>query len=110
MTDITRKRGDTYGDEFIIMDDQGVVVDITGYTFTMAVDPSRAPADSSNNLYQLTGTILDAVNGIVEFAPTVEQANQTPGVYWYDLQQVDAAGRIKTIITGKYIYEQDITK
>ena len=111
MSDIERKRGDTYADEFTIKSaTTGLPINITGYTFTMTVDPSKTPADATGNLYALTGTILDAPNGRVEFAPTVMQANQTPGVYYYDVQMVDGAGRKRTIVAGKYTYKQDITK
>lgn len=111
MTDITRKRGDTYADEFTIKSAAtGLPLNITGYTFTLTVDPSKEPADATSNLYALTGTILDAANGRVEFAPTALQADQPIGTYYYDVQMVDGAGRKRTIVAGKYVYKQDITK
>jgi hypothetical protein len=75
----------------------------------MTLDPSKAPTDNTNNVYQLTGTIVDAPAGKVEFAPDANQADQL-GSYYYDVQMTDGAGRIRTIITGKYKYVQDITK
>lgn len=110
MTDITRKRGDTYADEFIIKSKTTKLpINIAGYTFTLTVDPSKTPADDTNNLYQLAGTILDAANGRVEFAPTAMQADQV-GAFYFDVQMIDGAGRKRTIEGGKYKYEQDITK
>ena len=61
-------------------------------------------------MYQLTGTILDATAGRVEFAPSALQADQTPGTYYYDLQMVDGVGRKRTIALDKYVYTRDITK
>lgn len=110
MSDIDRKRGDTYADEFTVKSAQTKLpIDITGYTFTLTVDPEKAPATADNNLYQLTGTIVDAPSGRVEFAPTAMQANQL-GKFFYDVQMVDGAGRKRTIVSGKYTYLQDITK
>lgn len=110
MTDITRKRGDTYADEFVLKNKStGQPLDITGYTFFLTVDPSQAPVDATNNLYKLTGTILDAAGGRVEFAPTAEQANRV-GKFFYDVEMIDGAGRRRTISSGKYTYTQDIGK
>lgn len=111
MTTITRKRGDTYADEFIIRSKETrAPIDITGYSFLLTVDPEKAPASAANNLFQLTGTILDAAAGRVEFAPNAVQADQAPGQYWYDVQMTDGAGRKRTIVLDKYKIEQDISK
>lgn len=111
MTDITRKRGDTYADEFeVISEITGVVIDITtGYTFLLTVDPEKAPTTATNNVYQLTGVVTDGPNGIVEFAPSAVQADQL-GSYYFDVQMTDPTGRIRTIDDGKYKYIQDVTK
>jgi hypothetical protein len=110
MTNITRKRGDTYADEFTIKAaSTGLPLDITGYTFVLTVDPEKAPATSANNLYSITGAIVDAAAGRVEFAPSPVQADQL-GAYWYDVQMVDGAGRKRTVVLAKYTYTQDISK
>lgn len=111
MVAITRKRGDTYADEITVKSKAtGLPINITGYTFTMTLDPAKDPATSANNLYTLTGTIIDAPAGRVEFAPTAMQADQPPNTYYYDVQMVDGAGRKRTILLDKYKYEQDIGK
>lgn len=111
MTDITRKRGDTYADEIEVKSQNtGLVLDVTGYTFVMAIDPSKFPETATNNLYSINGTILDGPNGIVEFAPSAVQADQIPGIYYYEIQMTDTTGRIRTISSGKYTYTQDIVK
>jgi hypothetical protein len=110
MTDITRKRGDTYADEFVLKSKvTGQPINLTGYTFLLTVDPNKEPTSAATNAYQLTGTILDAVGGRVEFAPTAMQADRV-GAFFYDVQMVDGAGRKRTVVSGKYKYEQDITK
>ena len=110
MTDLTRKRGDTYADEFLVKSKAtGRPIDITGYTFLLTVDPSKVPTSDATNAYQIAGTILSATDGRVEFAPSPVQADRV-GVYYFDVQMVDGAGRKRTIDSGKYKYEQDITK
>ena len=109
-TDIERRRGDTYADKFqVISEATGLPIDITGATFLLTVDPSKAPINATNNLYVLTGTITDAPNGIVEFAPSAVQADQI-GKYYYDAEMTAAGGRIRTFQVGKYTYVQDLTK
>jgi hypothetical protein len=110
MTDITRKRGDTYADVFIIKNKStGLPVNLTGYTFKLTVDSKKDPVDTSTRLYALNGVILNAAEGSVEFAPTDAQANQV-GSFFFDAQMIDPAGRKRTFDSGKYKYTQDITK
>jgi hypothetical protein len=111
MTDITRKRGDTYADEFVLKSKKTQLpLDITGCSFLLTVDPTAAPVDASANLYQLTGVIVGAgTDGRVSFAPNDSQANQL-GKFFYDVQMIDASGKKRTVDSGKYIYTQDITK
>ncbi len=110
MTAITRKRGDTYAETITVTDTAGVAINITDYTFKLTVDPEKAPLTAANNLFSITGTILNAVAGTVEFAPSALQADQAPGTYYFDIQMVDGAGRIRTIALDKYIVVQDISK
>lgn len=110
MSDITRKRGDTYADEFVVRHKTtGLPINVTGCTFLLTVDPERAPATAANNVYQLTGVVTDGPGGRVEFAPTATQANQV-GTFYYDVQMTDTSGRKRTVVAGKYKYVQDITK
>lgn len=110
MSNITRKRGDTYADELTVTSKRTrLPINIDGCSFILTVDSRQAPGDETTQIYQLTGTILSATDGRVEFAPTEEQANQV-GAFFYDIQMTDNTGRKRTIESGKYIYTQDITK
>ncbi len=109
---LCRKRGDSFADEFVLFTDAAKTTPlvITGFSFILTVDPSEAPADASSNLFAITGTITDATNGKVEFAPTAGQTDVTPKLYFYDIQMTDGSGAIRTIVVGDYDITQDITK
>ena len=110
MKDIIRKRGDTYADEFkIVSDTTGSVIDITDHTFLLTVDPEEKPTDTTNNIFQITGVITEASNGLVSFTPTVAQADNL-GNFFYDLQMTEPDGKIRTIESGVFEIVQDITK
>lgn len=108
--DLFRTRGDTYPTQLIVKDENGVIIDITGFAFILTVDPSEEPIDALANLFALTGTIVDGPAGAVSFAPSVGEANQTPSEYYYDVQMTDLGGAIRTITKGRYTFLQDITK
>ncbi len=103
-------RGDTQPWTFTVKDAAGVVVNITGFTYILTVDPSEVPTDALNNLFALTGTVTDGPNGVVEFELSLAESDQTPGEYRYDLQQTDGASKIRTIAKGVFEFQQDITK
>jgi hypothetical protein len=110
MSDITRYRGDTYADEFVIKSKAtGLPINIAGYTFLLTVDPEKAPVSDTNNLFSIVGTIVDAPTGRVEFAPSAPQADRV-GSFFYDVQMIDGAGRKRTVVMAKYKFVQDITK
>jgi len=110
MTTIIRRRGDTRPYVIQCVDKcSGDPVDITGYGFLMAVDPSKEPASSSNNIAQMTGIITDAANGVVEFTPSDVEADNV-GNFFYDIQWTDLNSKDWTIDHGKYILKQDIAK
>lgn len=107
--DLCISRGDTTPWTFTIKL-SGAVVNITGFSYLLTVDPSDEPADAVNNLFQLTGTVTDGPNGIVEFSMSVSQADQTPDQYFYDLQQTDGSSNIRSVAKGGFEFKQDITK
>ena len=107
---LERYRGDTKAHVFTVVDGDGVVVDITSWTFLFTVDSSLNPANADTQLFQVTGSITDAAAGKVEFVPSAVQADQDPGSYYYDVEATDAASRLDTLAKNKYTFHQDITK
>lgn len=109
--DLDRVRGDNYPFRFQIFQKDGVTPEvITGFTFTMTVDPEVDPVNATNNLFQLSGVITDGPNGKVEFRPTLLNMDLTPDTYFYDVQMIDDGPYTRTPVRGKLNIEQDITK
>ena len=107
---IERKRGDNFPFQFTLTDDTGTAIDITGFSFRMVVDPSPNPSDALANIFDLAGVITDAVNGVFEIRPTIGDMDITPGVYFYEVQMIDAGSNVRTIVAGQFTVEQDIVK
>lgn len=87
----------------------GSALDITGYTFTLTVNASDDPADDTGALFQISGTVVDGVNGRVDFQPTTVNLDQIPDRYNYDIQMV-GGGSTRTILKGVFQIDPDITR
>ncbi len=106
---IIRRRGDTFPHVIQLIDKgSGDPIDITGDSFQLAVDASKEPATSSNNIMQLTGVITDGPDGTVEFSPSAGEADNV-GNFFYDIERT-VGGKVRTIENGKFILKQDISK
>ena len=109
--DITRYRGDTAPDQFIMKNSAGAVVDITsGYSFVFSLNKEENPTNTVNQVYTLAGVVTNGPAGTFEFRPTVPNANQPVALYYFDVQVTDPLGYVKTIDKGSYRFVQDITK
>lgn len=107
---IERYRGDSYADEFrITHKEDDSAVDLTGYSFLLTVDTRKTPTDNTTQVYQLTGVVDSPTSGVVKFSPSSAQADLV-GYYYYDVQMTDPWGSSRTLVSGKYVYIQDITK
>jgi len=103
-------RGDSDAKGFVIQDSDGVAIDITGFSFKLTVSLDKDPTDQVNEQFSIVGVIGVAASGTVSFAPTTANTNITAGIYFYDIEQTDGSGRIKTVIKGRVKIIQDITK
>lgn len=109
MARITRKRGDTYPITGTVKLND-LPLDVTGCSFVLTVDPEPEPVTAANNLFSLTGALAEPLTGEISFPITEEQADQTPGDYYHDIQMIDAQGKKRTIALDGFSFVQDITK
>ncbi len=103
-------RGDSDAKGFEVQDSAKVAVNIAGFSFKLTVNLERQPADQDNEQFTVVGVITDAPNGKVAFSPTVLDTDIAPGTYYYDVEQTNGAGAIKTLVVAKAVIVQDITK
>lgn len=108
--DIARARGDTFSFTFVVKESDGTPIDVTGFSFFLTVDPAEDPPDPSGNLFTLNGVITDGPAGKVTFTLSAVEADQPPSDYFFDVQMVDLAAAIRTIVKGGWTVQQDITK
>jgi len=102
---IVRKRGDTKSINLTLTDSDGAVLPITGFTFTLSVTNLKEP-ESADYVFQSTGTITDGPNGKVSFPISVGDSDNT-GDFYYDVEMVDGASEISTVLEGTFTMSQD---
>ena len=109
-TNITRVRGDTFPFSFVIKDSDGVVVDISGFDYKLSVDTNEEPTNELTQVFKLTGVVPTGTDGVVTFTLSTGEADQSPSTYFFDLEQTDAATKIRTVAKGEWNVAQDVTK
>ena len=85
---IDRTRGDTYPIRMTMSNPDGTPMDLTDKQVLLTVNTEEDPVDTTNQLFQIVGTIIDAANGVVEFRPTDEQADNV-GRFFFDVEVSD---------------------
>jgi len=106
-------RGDSRAKGFKLTDESGTAVNITGFTFSLTVNTHRNPDPGvpiGTELFTVAGVIISPLGGTFSFAPTAANTDQLPDTYFYDIQMTDAGGGIQTIIKGRFVIIQDISK
>lgn len=105
---ISRFRGDTHAEVFQVVDESNAPINITGDTFVMSWGTEGADPGTSDLHATITGNILDALNGLVEFVPTDSDANPPEQLMYYDVQRT-ASGRLRTIAKGELHFSEPVT-
>jgi hypothetical protein len=116
--EICRFRGDTTPiKRRVTQSGSPSVIDITGFNYLLTVNTSKNPDLNASPVvgaqqFQIVGTLTTPANGQFEFRfdGSPNPALLDPGTYYYDIQQTDGSGNVRTIAKGKYIVKQDITK
>lgn len=105
---IVRYRGDTYPDSFIVFNDRtGEMIDLTNCTLKLTLSSKRVPKIEDDLVYTLSGVVDSNNKGIVHFAPNTVDADRV-GFYWYEIELKEPQGVVRTLLTARYVYKQDI--
>lgn len=101
-------QGTDFKFEADITNNDGTVVDCTGYSFASSLRKSFYSARPTANL---TVTILSASNGNVAFSLTAAQtANIRAGRYLFDVKQTDDLGKKTRLFEGIITVNPQVTK
>lgn len=103
-------RGDSDFKKFQVLQSDGSPDDITGRTYRLTTSESAQPHDVDTPIFTLTGIITDAPNGIVEFAPTPTDTDIEHRTLYYDIEETDGGGRVKTLLIGTCLITADISR
>lgn len=104
-------RGDDWSIKLVLTQD-GSVLDITGYTYYLTLKSDIDDTDV-NAAIQVTAssTGSNATNGILYItADSADTATLEEKTYHYDIQQIDDAGLIQTLLIGKVRVIKDVTR
>jgi hypothetical protein len=105
-------RGDTaaIGLSFVQKESPSQAYDLSGLTLTITANTEQNPTDATNEIWSVAMTVTSAVGGVAEFELNATQANMTPGTYYFDVESVNGASKIKTLYKGAFTVKQDINK
>lgn len=107
---LCRTKQDTFPWEFTVTNSAGTALDITGASFLLTVNTEPDPEDTTNQVFQLTGTIINATGGVVRFVATGTQMDIGPDTFFYDIQMTDSGGAVRTIAKGEFQVLAQITQ
>jgi hypothetical protein len=105
--DLCLQRGDTQPFGFDILNEDGTPATIAGFTYVFTVNTSPVPVGGTPAAtFSATGTIS---GNTVSINLSPAEADQL-GTLYYDLQETDLSGLIRTVAKGKVEWQQDISK
>lgn len=109
--DICWARGDDDPKVFTIKDSAGVVVDISGWTLALAVNPELDPADDAAEVFRVSGSfVTDGTDGKISFTPPANSLDNitAPDTAFYDVNRLTPSK--KTLLKAKVLFLMDIDK
>lgn len=104
-------RGDNDPKAFTIQDEAGAVIDISGWTLSMAVNTKINPSGVADEIFSVTGIFVgDGTDGEISFTPPANSLDNVaaPTAAFYDINRVTPSK--KTLIKGRVDLLMDIDK
>jgi len=110
------KRGDSITYTLYFTDEDGGVIDISGYVVFFTVKENIDDIDDPESGEEITAKIvkdiishIDATNGKTQITLSSENTNQKPGSYLFDIQIKKDTLEINTILEGIITITKDVT-
>ena len=111
---LKRKRGDTFAIQFQLQDNATPPANIvdSGFTYKITLNTEKEPAGNSTPATQVwTKVVTTNGTGLITVPALSDgEADLTPEVYYYDIEQDDGSGGRRTVQEGSWTVTQDIGK
>lgn len=94
---------------FRVTDSAGAAVDLSGWAYSMTLDPCETPTDDTGNVFTIAGTISDT--NLVTFDPANPSQTDIGGPYFYHVLRTTSVAlgqRTKTVVKGTILFEAHI--
>lgn len=112
MVDLEAKQKDTEN-YVIVIKDNGVVVDITGYVFVMSIKEKITDTDANAKVRKRVTSHSDPTNGETTITLTGSDTNQTVNsstqTYVYDIVMVNTSSEEKSLMDGVFRFKRRST-
>jgi hypothetical protein len=110
---LTAIRGDDKLFDVTITDQDGNIVDITGFGAKFTVrknydDTTAIISKSSDSVTEIP--FIDPTNGILRVILSNTDTNVTPCKYVYDVEMTDTLDRVITAVRGNFTIEADVSR
>jgi len=103
------KRGDSKTYTLYFKDENGVPINITGYTVFMTVKEKITDTDAEAKISKTITVHTAPTDGKTKISLSSADTNLI-GNYFFDFQLKNTLGEIKTLLEGITTFEQDITQ
>ena len=101
--DVRMTQGDSFVEELLMEDGEGDAIDLSGYTFRSQL---RRTAD--NGLVAEFGISVSDSTVTRSLSPVVTAG--LSGTYVHDFQWTDPTGKIRTLLSGEFEIEPEVTR
>lgn len=108
---ITAEQGSDYVASIAYTDDEGDIVNMSGYTSRMQVRRFAGSIESVLSLTNTSGMTISATAGTVALSISSSALTAVPaGKYAYDLEVIDNGGKVTKLLQGTFTVEAEVTR
>ena len=103
--DVRMTQGDTFSEQVLMEDSDGEAINLAGYSFASQL---RRTADDS--LVAQFSISVDVPNSTVTRVLNTGVTGNLEGTYVHDFQWTDPQGRVRTLFSGEFEIEPEVTR
>lgn len=103
--DVRMTQGDTFSEQILMEDSDGTAWDLTGYSFA-----SQLRRTASGTVVATFSISVDLGTSTVTRSLSSATTANLDGTYVHDFQWTDPQGRIRTVFSGEFEIEPEVTR